>query len=160
MWMIPVILLLLLVGLFVVPVMILRGAVDVATPATWKVPGAALRALGLLAGGLALGTYGWGLVHVAGAWLDAADGGTSSSPPPPCRDHLERARALQVVGYDVDAVPPGFSCELIDGASVEIPVVPGYITPAVLVIGAVALVSLGASSRLRSRAEFVRPSSS
>ncbi|NYI77250.1 hypothetical protein [Nocardioides panzhihuensis] len=145
------ILLLALVGLLAIVVMILRGAVDVATPETWKVPGAALRALGLLAGGLALGTYAWGLLHVAGAWLDAADGGTSSSPPPPCRDHLDEARAIQVVGYDLDVVPPGFNCELTDGTSVEIPVVPGYITPAAMVLGAVALVGLGVSTRLQSR---------
>ena len=143
--------LLALVGLLTIVVMILRGAVDVATPATWKVPGAALRALGLLAGGLALGTYAWGLVHVAGAWLDAADGGTSSSPPPPCRDHLDRARALQVVGYDLDVIPPGFSCELTDGTSVGIPIVPAYVTPAAMVLGAVALISLAASGRSQSR---------
>ncbi|MER7604793.1 hypothetical protein [Nocardioides sp. NPDC127503] len=151
MWIVPVIVLLALVGLLTIVVMILRGVVDVATPATWKVPGAALRALGLLAGGLALGTYAWGLVHVAGTWMDAADGGTSSSPPPPCRDHLDKARALQVSGYDLDVIPPGFSCELTDGTSVEIPVVPGYITPAVMVLGAVALISLAASGRAQSR---------
>lgn len=145
------IVLLALVGLLTIVVMILRGAVDVATPATWTVPGAALRAFGLLAGGLALGTYAWGLVHVAGAWLDAADGGTSSSPPPPCRDHLDKARALQVAGYDLDVIPPGFSCELTDGTSVEIPIVPGYVTPAVMVLGAVALISLAASGRSQSR---------
>jgi hypothetical protein len=150
-WIVPVIFLLALVGLLTIVVMILRGAVDVATPATWKVPGAALRALGLLAGGLALGTYAWGLFHVAGAWLDAADGGTSSSPPPPCRDHLDKARALQVAGYDLDAIPPGFSCELTDGTSVEIPVVPAYVTPAVMALGAIAVVSLVASSRTQSR---------
>jgi hypothetical protein len=151
-WIVPVIVLLALVGLLTIVVMILRGAVDVATPATWKVPGAALRALGLLAGGLALGTYAWGLVHVVGAWLDAADGGTSSSPPPPCRDHLDKARALQVAGYDLDVIPPGFSCELVDGTSVEIPIVPPYVTPAVMVLGAVALISLAASGRSQSRA--------
>ncbi|WP_406021328.1 hypothetical protein OH802_19915 [Nocardioides sp. NBC_00850] len=145
------IVLLALVGLLTIVVMILRGAVDVATPATWTVPGAALRALGLLAGGLALGMYAWGLVHVAGAWLDAADGGTSSSPPPPCRDHLDKARALQVAGYDVDVIPPGFSCELTDGTSVEIPVVPAYVTPAVMALGAIAVVSLVASGRTQSR---------
>lgn len=149
------ILLLALVGLLSIVVMIARGAMDMATPETWKAPSAALRAVGLLAGGLALGTYAWGLLHVAGAWLDAADGGTSSSPPPPCRDHLDKERALQVVGYDLDLIPPAFSCELNDGTSAEIPIVPGYITPAVMVLGAIALVSLGASGRVQPRTAIV-----
>lgn len=149
------ILLLALVGLLTIVVMILRGAVDVATPETWNAPGGALRALGLLAGGLALGTYAWGLLHVAGVWLDAADGGTSSSPPPPCRDHLDEARAMQVVGYDLGVVPPGFSCELADGTSVEIPIVPGYITPATMVLGAVAITSLVVAGRRQSSTAVV-----
>ena len=155
MWIVPVIGLLALVGLLAIVVMFLRGAVELATPATWKVPGATLRALGLLAGGLALGTYAWGLVHVVGGWLEAEDGGTDSAPLRPCRDHLERERALQVVGYDLDVLPPGFSCELVDGTSVDIPVVPAYVTPAVIVLGAIALASLAASGRSRSRTAVV-----
>lgn len=149
--MVPVIGLLALVGVLAIAVMIMRGAVDMATPATWRVPGAASRALGLLAGGLALGTYAWGLVHVAGGWLEAEDGGTDSSPLRPCRDHLEEERALQVVGYDLDVIPPGFSCELSDGTSVEIPVVPAYVTPVVMVLGAAAVTSLVVSGRRQGR---------
>jgi hypothetical protein len=155
-WIVPVILLLALVGLLAIVVMILRGAVDVVTPETWRTPSAGLRSLGLLAGGLALGMYAWGLLHVAGAWLDAADGGTSSSPPPPCRDHLDNERAKLVVGYDLDVIPPGFSCELTDGTSVEISAVPGYVTPATLVFGAGALTSLVVAGRLQSRTTVVR----
>lgn len=149
--MIPVIVILGLVGLLVIAVMILRGVLDAATPATWAVPGAGLRALGLLASGLALATYAWGLVHVLGGWMEAEDGGTDSAPMRPCRDHLEKERALQVVGYDLDVVPPGFSCELSDGTSVEIPVVPAYVTPTVIVLGAVGLAGLVVSGRRQPR---------
>ncbi|WKX69382.1 hypothetical protein [Streptomyces sp. XD-27] len=68
-----------------------------------------LRSLAALLGAAAAALYTWGLLHVAGAVLEAEDGGTGSSPLRPCRTPGGEERTLSVVDYTVDYMPSGSS---------------------------------------------------
>ncbi|MGW1490559.1 hypothetical protein [Streptomyces sp. NPDC002402] len=91
-----------------------------------------LRSLAAILGAVAAALYTWGLLHVAGAVLDAEDGGADSSPLRPCRTPGQWERALRVVDYTVDYVPLRFVCETKGGGSYAAESVPGYVNPAVL----------------------------
>lgn len=91
-----------------------------------------LRSLAAILGAVAAALYTWGLLHVAGAVIDAEDGGADSSPLRPCRTPGQWERALHVVDYTVDYVPLRFVCETKGGGSYAAESVPGYVNPGVL----------------------------
>ncbi|MEV7560049.1 hypothetical protein, partial [Streptomyces sp. NPDC089795] len=74
-----------------------------------------LRPTAALLGACAAGVYAWGLLHVAGAVIAAADGGAGSSPPAPCRTPGLEERAAHVTDYGVDYVPLRFVCRTTGG---------------------------------------------
>ncbi|WP_405797378.1 hypothetical protein [Streptomyces sp. NBC_01506] len=88
-----------------------------------------LRSLTALLGGVAAALYTWGLIHVAGAVVEAEDGGTGSSPSPPCRSSPQ---AVHVIGYTVDYIPLRFVCETTESGGFDAKSVPGYVNPAAL----------------------------
>ncbi|PJE97563.1 hypothetical protein CUT44_12570 [Streptomyces carminius] len=97
-----------------------------------------MRAAALLAGVGAVTLYVWGLLHLAGAVAEAEDGGTDSSPLRPC--HTADAQAASHVdGYRVSYVPLRFECGLTGGGAYDAPVVPGYVNPAVALLGLTAV---------------------
>ncbi|MDQ0910254.1 hypothetical protein QFZ22_006239 [Streptomyces canus] len=85
-----------------------------------------LRGFATLAGLVALVVYTWGLLHLAGSILEAEDGGTGSSPLPPCRGNEQ---AVHVIDYSVGFFPLSFDCEMKDGGSYPAEVIPGYVNP-------------------------------
>ncbi|MEV5436130.1 hypothetical protein AB0K80_08880 [Streptomyces sp. NPDC052682] len=97
-------------------------------------PAPALRALAGLTGAAALLLYAWGALAVAGAVLEAEDGGTSSAPLGACAHTAE-----PVVGYSVAYVPLRFVCETA-GARQDVvsDTVPGYVNPGVAALGGTA----------------------
>lgn len=105
-----------------------------------------LRALTALLGAAAAALYSWGLLHIAGAVLEAEDGGTDSSPLRPCRIPEERERVLHVIDYTVNYVPLRFVCETEGHGSYAAGSVPGYINPGVLGLALSAAVC-GAAAR-------------
>lgn len=92
-----------------------------------------LRKLAIVAGLAAFALYLWGLLHILGALLEAADGGTDSSPLRPCRTTGWQydKKVQSVTDYSVDFVPLRFVCETSDGGSYVANTVPGYVNPAV-----------------------------
>ncbi|MFC9601982.1 hypothetical protein ACFTTN_00755 [Streptomyces niveus] len=108
-----------------------------------------LRSLIALLGCVAAALYTWGLIHVAGAVAQAEDGGTSSSPSPPCRSSPQ---AAHVIGYTVDYVPLRFVCETTESGGFDAKSVPGYVNPAALGF-ALASVACGAALAIGSRHE-------
>ncbi|MER5993073.1 hypothetical protein [Streptomyces viridosporus] len=119
---------------------------------------AVLRGTAALAGACALAVYTWGLLGIAGAWMEAEDGGTDSAPVRSCRTPgwLERSAAgVEITGYRVSVVPLGFVCETSDGGSYDNGDVPGYVNPAALglaLAAAVCAVSAGYASERGARA--------
>ncbi|KQW12917.1 hypothetical protein [Streptomyces sp. Root369] len=85
-----------------------------------------LRGFATLAGLVALVVYIWGLLHLAGAFLEAEDGGTGSAPLPPC---LGNEQAVHVVDYSLSFLPLSFDCEMKGGGSYAAAVIPGYVNP-------------------------------
>ncbi|MGW7438584.1 hypothetical protein [Streptomyces sp. NPDC054849] len=73
-----------------------------------------LRTVGFAQVAIAVGVYAWGLLHVTGAVLSAEDGGTNSTPIPPCRTPGWEHRAEGIAGYRVQYVPLRFVCETDD----------------------------------------------
>ncbi|MFB7464492.1 hypothetical protein ACFCZ1_13515 [Streptomyces sp. NPDC056224] len=104
------------------------------------------RGLAALLAGVAAAVYTWGLLYVAGAVVDAEDGGAESSPLRPCRTPGRWERALTVVDYTVDYVPLRFVCETTGGGRYAAGSVPGYVNPAVLGLGLAAAVCAGAAA--------------
>ncbi|MDH6518792.1 hypothetical protein M2164_005274 [Streptomyces sp. SAI-208] len=88
-----------------------------------------LRGLATLAGFVALAVYAWGLLHLAGAVLEAEDGGTNSAPLPPCRGNDQ---AVHVMDYSVSYLPLSFDCEMNGGGSYSAGAIPGYVNPVAL----------------------------
>ncbi|HLL37142.1 MAG TPA: hypothetical protein VK545_25370 [Streptomyces sp.] len=87
-----------------------------------------LRGGAAIAAAVAAGAYGWGLLGVSGAVMQAQDGGTGSAPVQACRTPGQQADG-QVTGYHVDWVPLGFVCETSDGGSHGSGDVPAYVNP-------------------------------
>ncbi|MFH0518837.1 hypothetical protein ACHBTE_16900 [Streptomyces sp. M41] len=118
-----------------------------------------LRALAALAGAGACALYAWGLLGVAGAVMEAEDGGTDSSPAWACRTPgwAERhQRGIEIVDHGVSFLPLGFVCETSDGGSYDTGDVPSYVNPGVLGLALAAagcVVGAGCVSELRARAE-------
>ncbi|MFF0084540.1 hypothetical protein ACFYR1_33210 [Streptomyces canus] len=90
-----------------------------------------------LAGLVALVMYTWGLLHLAGAFVEAEDGGTGSAPIPPCRGNEQVER---VIDYSVSWLPLSFDCEMKGGGSYPAEAIPGYVNP--VAVGS-ALAALG-----------------
>jgi hypothetical protein len=112
-----------------------------------------LRGTAVLAGSGAVAAYVWGLLHLAGAVLEAEDGGTNSAPIPPCRGNDQ---AVHVIDYAVGYLPLSFDCEMKDGGSYTAEVIPAYVNPAAVGLALAAVgcaVSAGWVSELRLRAE-------
>ncbi|MFC7307776.1 hypothetical protein ACFQVC_26575 [Streptomyces monticola] len=101
-----------------------------------------LRSGAALLGATAAAVYTWGLLHVAGAVLEAEDGGAGSSPLLPCRTPGQWERALTVVDYTVDYLPLRFVCETTDGGAYAAESVPDYVNPAALGLTLAAAVCL------------------
>ncbi|MFJ9545056.1 hypothetical protein [Streptomyces erythrochromogenes] len=119
-----------------------------------------LTALAGLLGACAAGFYTWGLLHVAGAVLEAEDGGAWSSPLPPCRTAAAGERVAQVVDYTVSYVPLGFVCETTGGGGYDSGSVPGYVNPAVLSFGPAAVAAMAAGRRAAVNRSAAGPSPS
>ncbi|QIJ66560.1 hypothetical protein G7Z13_13530 [Streptomyces sp. JB150] len=96
-----------------------------------------LRGAAAVAASVAFAVYGWGLLGLAGALMDAEDGGTGSAPVRPCQASGWEQGA-GVVGYDVTWVPLAFVCETSDGGSHGSGDVPAYVNPLVFVFGVAA----------------------
>ncbi|MYT06111.1 MULTISPECIES: hypothetical protein [Streptomyces] len=112
-----------------------------------------LRGTAVLAGSGAVAVYVWGLLHLAGAFLEAEDGGTGSAPIPPCRGD---DRAVHVIDYSVSFTPLSFDCEMTGGGSYTADVIPAYVNPAAVgfaLAAAGCVVSAGYVTELRLRAE-------
>ncbi|WP_446038651.1 hypothetical protein [Streptomyces sp. SID1121] len=105
-----------------------------------------LRCLGSLLGAGAVAVYTWGLLLLAGAVLEAEDGGTDSAPLRPCRTPGQWERALHVIDYDVDYVPLRFVCETTGGGSFAADAVPGYVNPVVVGFALGAVVCAGVAA--------------
>ncbi|GAB2738155.1 hypothetical protein [Streptomyces bullii] len=123
-------------------------------------PAAGLRVLAGLTGAAAVCLYAWGALAVAGAVLEAEDGGTSSAPLGPCLRPDRQEDAGHVIGYSVDYVPLRFVCETADGRDdFTSDDVPGYVNPGVAVLALAAAgsaVAAGYAGELRARAEARR----
>ncbi|MFD8566305.1 hypothetical protein [Streptomyces sp. NPDC059639] len=110
--------------------------------------GPLLQAFAVVAAGLAALMYAWGMLFVAGAVVSAEGGGTDSAPLRPCRS-LGQEVAFHTVGYDVDYVPLRFVCVTSDGGHHPADAVPGYVNPALAVLGLTAA-GLGAWAAVES----------
>lgn len=110
-----------------------------------------LRPTAALLGACAAGVYAWGLLHVAGAVIAAADGGAGSSPPAPCRTPGLEERAAHVTDYGVDYVPLRFVCRTTGGGGYAAASVPGYVNPVVLGFASAATACAGAGAALDAR---------
>jgi len=113
-----------------------------------------LRAGAILALGVAVGVYTWGMGHVLLAVMNAEDGGTGSSPLLPCRGEAAPEMVSQVVDYRVGWVPLRFQCLLSDGRSYTTSAVPWYVNPVAWtfgVAGVAGLVAPAVSARRSSR---------
>lgn len=110
-----------------------------------------LRSSAALLGAAAAAVYTWGLLGLAGAVLDAEDGGTDSSPLRPCRDPDRPERAIHVVDYSVRYVPLRFVCENKGGGGYAAGSVPGWVNPTALglAVPAVALATAATYDRKR-----------
>ncbi|MFF0017067.1 hypothetical protein [Streptomyces sp. NPDC005374] len=112
-----------------------------------------LRGIAVLAGTVAIAVYTWGLLHLAGAVLEAEDGGTNSAPIPPCRGNEQ---AVHVIDYSVSFLPLSFDCEMTDGGSYASGTIPAYVNPVALglaLTAAICAVSAAYVTELRLRAE-------
>jgi hypothetical protein len=112
-----------------------------------------LRGIAVLAGTVAIAVYTWGLLHLAGALLEAEDGGASSAPIPPCRGNEQ---AVHVIDYSVSFLPLSFDCEMTGGGSYSSEAIPPYVTPVALglaLAAAACAVSSAYVTELRLRAE-------
>jgi hypothetical protein len=113
-----------------------------------------LRGFATLAGLVALAMYTWGLLHLAGAILDAEDGGTGSAPIPPCRGNEQ---VVHVIDYSVSYFPLSFDCEMKGGGSYAAEAIPGYVNPvavgsALAAVGCAVASAYAAELRLRAAA--------
>ncbi|MFI0511998.1 hypothetical protein RKD19_005102 [Streptomyces canus] len=112
-----------------------------------------LRGLAVSAGLVALAVYAWGLLHLAGAVLEAEDGGAGSAPLLPCRGN---AQAVHVSDYSVGFLPLSFDCELTGGGSYSAGAIPGYVNPVALgsaLAAAACAIAAAYTTELRLRAE-------
>jgi hypothetical protein len=141
-----------LVGIVTAPVLVVLGIMDAARHGR-RSTAELLRAGALLAFGVAVGVYTWGILFAGSAVLDAEDGGTDSSPLIPCRGEADPATVAKVVDYDISLVPLGFNCRLTDGGSYTTSAVPGYVNPVagLLVAAGVTGRALPAVAKRRSR---------
>ena len=113
-----------------------------------------LRAGAILALGVAVGVYTWGMGHVLLAVMNAEDGGTDSLPLLPCRGEAAPETVSKVVDYRVGWVPLRFQCLLSDGRSYTTSAVPWYVNPVAWtfgVAGVAGLVAPAVSARRSSR---------
>ncbi|WP_328437169.1 hypothetical protein OHA71_07900 [Streptomyces sp. NBC_00444] len=86
-----------------------------------------LRGLAFVVAASAAAIYAWGMLYVAGAVLEAEDGGTDSSPIRPCRTGVYE-RDYWIDDYQVWYVPVRFVCHRRDGTTYD-EGVPGYVNP-------------------------------
>ncbi|MCF6524240.1 hypothetical protein [Streptomyces sp. JJ36] len=118
-----------------------------------------LRAGAAFAGAVATAVYLWGTLYVAGAVLEAEDGGAGSAPLPPCRIAGREEEVGHVIDYTVDFVPLRFFCETSDGGGYATHDVPGYVNPAAasLALTAASLaIAAGFASERRARTDAGR----
>ncbi|MFE0628595.1 hypothetical protein ACFW3D_16680 [Streptomyces sp. NPDC058864] len=116
-----------------------------------------LRTLAALLGAGSVALYTWGLLHVAGAVIQAEDGGAGSAPLRPCSAPDRWGQTVGVVDYAVDYVPLRFVCTASDGSSHTSATVPGYVNPAVLGLALTAVVCAGAAALESERRALQEP---
>lgn len=113
-----------------------------------------LRGLAYVVAAGAAVMYAWGMLYVAGAALEADDGGADSSPIRPCRTGVQE-RDYWIDDYHVWWVPVRFVCHRSDGSTYDREV-PGYVNPALaglagsavaLAVSALAVSARSASAR-------------
>lgn len=112
-----------------------------------------LRAAALLVGAGAVAVYAWGLLNLAYAVMRAEDGGTGASPIESCREVGPQVASM-VDGYGVSLFPMHFECHLTGGGSYVTSSVPGYVTPATVALGLIAVICAALATRT---AEKTRP---
>lgn len=126
-----------LVGAIVVVVLAICGLVAVGRR-RGRSRQSRLRGTAFLMGAVAVALYVWGMLHVAGAVLEAEDGGTDSSPLRPCREAGIEV-AYHVDGYDVGYLPLRFDCQVDGRTAYTTSTVPGYVNPATALLGLLAV---------------------
>ncbi|MER7055899.1 MULTISPECIES: hypothetical protein [unclassified Streptomyces] len=132
-----------------------EGAVPTSPGAAPARAGAGFRALAGCAGAGAALLYVWGALCVAGAVIQAEDGGTGSAPLPPCRTSEHPELSGRIVDYSVSYLPLRFDCETADGDGYASDDVPGYVNPGIAVLALTAAgsaVAAGYATELRARA--------
>jgi hypothetical protein len=106
-----------------------------------------LRAVALMAFGVALGMYAWGMGCLSLPVMDAESGGTDSAPPQPCRE-AGMDKAQHVIDSGAGLLPLRFECKLDEGGSYTVPsAVPAYVnssTAAFILMGLVAAIGSAA----------------
>ncbi|MGW4651498.1 hypothetical protein [Kitasatospora sp. NPDC004289] len=126
-----------LAGLVAAPVLFILGTVALVRSSGDAGPSGGLRGVALLSAGGAAAAYLWGALHLLGAVLTTDDSGTDAFPIQPCREG-GMARAETVVDHSVSFLPLRFTCELRAGGGYTV-AVPGYVNPAVGVLGLAAV---------------------
>ncbi|GAA3959980.1 hypothetical protein GCM10022384_10860 [Streptomyces marokkonensis] len=137
-----------------------RGVPDAAPASSGAAPvparaGAGLRVLAGCAGTGAAVLYAWGALCVAGAVVEAEDGGTGSAPLRPCRTSEHPELSGRIVDYSVSYLPLRFHCETADGDGYASDDVPGYVNPGIAVLAltaAASAVAAGYATEFRARA--------
>jgi hypothetical protein len=86
-----------------------------------------LRSTAAVLGAAATCVYGLGLLGLAGAVMDAEDGGVDSAPLLPCRVPGDPERAMHVTGYTVGYLPVRFVCETSNGDDYAPETAPGWV---------------------------------
>ncbi|MDX3849500.1 hypothetical protein [Streptomyces sp. AK02-01A] len=114
-----------------------------------------LRSLAAILGAVAIALYTWGLLHVVGAVMSAADGGADSAPIRSCRTPgwQERTMANMITDYTVNYLPLQFVCETNDGGDYATGAVPGYVNPAVLGFALAAVIARAGAPGAERRTE-------
>ncbi|GAA4231256.1 hypothetical protein GCM10022254_27940 [Actinomadura meridiana] len=105
-------------------------------------PGVGVRCLTAVVAAAAIGMYVWGALHLV---ID------KTTADQECKAAVGAARAGDVDRYEPSFVPLGFGCHVAGGGSYEA-AVPGYVNPAVAVLGFTAVTlavcaAVGASQR-------------
>ncbi|USQ88873.1 hypothetical protein NFX46_37085 [Streptomyces phaeoluteigriseus] len=106
-----------------------------------------LRSTAALVAAVASLLYTWGLLHLVGAAVEAAEGGTDSAPLSDCVAPGQEERASTVVDHTVSYVPLRLVCETSGGGDFTSDTVPGYVNPGVLALALTAAgVAVGAEA--------------
>ncbi|MFF7202456.1 hypothetical protein [Streptomyces sp. NPDC008141] len=124
------VLLLALAGLLVTPWVGVRAVVLLIRAGATRSARTGAKGLAVLAWAGAVGVYTWGVLHLA--FLD--ESGQSLA----CREAVGKETAQRVEGYEPSFVPLHFGCR-VDGGRIHEAAVPGYVNPAAVIFGVIAV---------------------